>query len=169
MADVFNEQLVKRQATVRDKFFKSIIIFNWILLFTILTFLLNFIGIVISLGIGYGAYILLSRLNKEYEYVFTNGELDIDVIYNKSTRKRVFNGYVKDFEIMAHVEDKSHINTFSAADERNDYSTGIVSDNSYIFLAKYNNKRTAIIIEPNEAMLGAISKVLTRRGFHPKR
>jgi len=169
MADVFNEQLVKRQATVRDKFFKSIIIFNWILLFTILTFLLNFIGFVISLGIGYGAYILLSRLNKEYEYVFTNGELDIDVIYNKSTRKRVFNGYVKDFEIMAHVEDKSPINTFSAADERNDYSTGTVSDNSYIFLAKYNNKRTAIIIEPNEAMLGAISKVLTRRGFHPKR
>ena len=170
MTDVFKEQMVKRQTTSKDRLMKVLIIFGVFALFIVLSLLIRIpvIVLLITAAAGYGAYILLNRLNREYEYSFTNGELDIDVIYNKSSRKRVFSGYVKDFEIMAHVEDPSHFNSFNSASERLDYSTGVVTDRSYIFLANYKSQRVAIIIEPNDTMLDAISKVLTRRKFYPK-
>jgi len=171
MADVFNEQLVKKQATIKDTLLKSLMIGGVVALAVVVFSIpaLAMFGMVIVVAAGFAAWVFIGRLKKEYEYIFTNGELDIDVIYNKSSRKRVFNGMVRDFEIMAHVDDPSHTNTFASANERLDYSTGVVSENSYIFLTNHNSKRVAIIIEPNEAMKGAISKVLTRRKFYPKK
>jgi membrane-bound ClpP family serine protease len=161
--------MVKKAATAKDKLLKVLIIVGVVLIFFISNMAIPMFGMFISLAVGFGAYIILGRLKKEFEYSFTNGELDIDVIYNKSSRKRLFNGNVKDFEIMAHVEDKSHENTFSTANERLDFSTGTVSDNSYVFLTNYKGKRTAVVIEPNDEMLASISKILTRRRFHPKK
>ena len=170
MADVFNEQLIKRQPNSKDRLIRIAIIAG-VVVVAFITFsipALAMFGMIIVVIAAFLAYIFMGRLKREYEYIFTNGELDIDVIYNKSSRKRVFTGMVRDFEIMAHVEDPSHTNTFSAAEDRLDFSTGIVSESSYYFLTNYKGKRVAITIEPNEVMREAIAKVLTRRKFHPK-
>ena len=169
MADVFKEQLIKRNPTAKDKSAKFGIIAGVVLIFLIVMALIPGFGLLIVAVAGFGAYILIGRFNKEYEYIYTNGELDIDVIYNKSSRKRVFTGNVKDFEIMAHVDDPSHKNSFASANERLDYSSGTPSERSYIFLTNYKSKRVAIIVEPNDEMLEVIAKALTRRKFHPKK
>lgn len=56
-----------------------------------------FIFAVISIAVAF----LMSRLRdkqyKEYEYIFTNGNLQIDVIYNQKKRKTVFDCDVKNF------------------------------------------------------------------------
>ena len=169
MQDIFKEQLVKKNPTVKDRLMQAALIFAVMVVFFIsMTFIPGF-GIVITLIAGFAAYILIGRLKKEYEYIFTNGELDIDVIYNKSSRKRVFSGFVKDFELMAHIDDESHKRSFGTASQTLDYSSSTPSERSYIFLTQKNNIKTAVIIEPNDEMLGAISKVLTRRKFHPKK
>lgn len=169
MADVFKEQLIKRNPTPKDKLTKFGLIAVVVLIFLITMILLPGFGLIITAAAGFGAYILIGRLNKEYEYIYTNGELDIDVIYNKSSRKRAFTGNVKDFELMAHIDDTSNKNSFAAANERLDYSSGIPSERSYIFLTNYNSKRVAIIIEPNDELLEIIAKALTRRKFYPKK
>jgi hypothetical protein len=110
----------------------------------------------------------MTFFNIEYEYIFTNGDLDIDVIYNKNRRKRLFSGLVKDFEIMAHVEDKAHVGDFTNLSETKDYSSGIVGKDTYAFLTTYKSKRMKIIIEPNEMMVKAFSTVLTPRKFFKK-
>ena len=46
-------------------------------------------GLLFSCGVLYGAYWLSSKLNVEYEYIITNGSMDIDKIVNKSSRKRI--------------------------------------------------------------------------------
>jgi len=168
MKDVFYEQLVKRQPTAKDRLIRVAVILGIILIFILGTLFLQVIGWALTVAAGFGAYILFGRLKKEYEYIFTNGELDIDVIYNKSSRKRVFSGHVRDFEMMAHTADLRHENTFKSAEDRQDYSTGIISDRSYTFLTRYNNKRSAITIEPNDAMFEVIVSRIPHSKFYPK-
>jgi len=168
MKDVFYEQLVKRQPTGKDRLIRVAAILGVVLVFVLGTLFLQVIGWALTVAAGFGVYILFGRLKKEYEYSFTNGELDIDVIYNKSSRKRVFSGHVRDFEMMAHAADLRHENTFNTADERQDYSTGVISDRSYTFLTRNNNKRRAITIEPNDSMFEVIVSRIPHSKFYPK-
>ena len=169
MVDIFKEQLVKRKPTAKDRLIKVAVIFGIIVVLFVSMSLVPAFGMVITVAVGFGAYIFLGRLKREYEYSFTNGELDIDVIYNRSSRKRIFTGNVRNFELMAHVDDPSHQNSFASATEVKDYSTGTTSDRSYAFLANYNGKRQKIIIEPNNELLEAMAKSLTRSKFYPKK
>ena len=169
MTDIFKEQLVKRKATPKDKILKFLLVMGATLIFFIAMIFLGSFGVIIGAIGGFAAYVINGRLNKEFEYSFTNGELDIDVIYNRSSRKRVFSGEVKNFELMAHVNDTSQAHTFNTAQVTKDYSTGIVSDRSYAFVTNHLSKPTKIIIEPNDEMLAVISKALGRRRFFEKK
>jgi len=169
MTDIFKEQLVKRKSTAKDQVIKFLLIMAATIVFFIAMIFLASFGVIIGAIAGFAAYMVIGRLNKEFEYSFTNGELDIDVIYNRSSRKRMFSGEVKNFELMAHVNDTSHQHTFSTAQVTKDYSTGVVSDRSYAFFTNYLGKPTKIIIEPNDEMLAVISKALGRRRFFEKK
>ena len=166
--DVFKEQIVKREPSLKNNLIKGGVIFLIVLIFFVIFPYTGQFTTIIVAALGFGAYYLFSLLNVEYEYIFTNGELDIDCIYSKSRRKRQFSGVVRDFEIMAHVEDNNHINDFSSATETKDYSSGKVKDNTYAFLAAYKGKRLKIIFEPDEVMVQAFSTVITPRKFFKK-
>jgi hypothetical protein len=163
MGDVFKEQIVQRKPTLRDKALRIGLIILTALIFFIAMVMLQTIGMMIGFAACFGAWFAMSFLSVEYEYVFTNGDLDIDIIYNRARRKRLFSGHVNNFEIMCHIDDKIHIGEFSGAQETRDYTSGVVGDYTYAFLTTHNSKRVKFIIEPNEKMLKAISTVLTRR------
>ena len=168
MNGIFKEQIVKRKPSAKDSFIRVGLILA-VFLVTLIAFgLIPGFAPFIVLVAGFGAWFGMSFLKVEYEYAFTDGELDIDAIYNRSRRKRVFSARVNDFDIMAHVEDKVRMGEFQSAQETRDYSSGVVSDDTYAFLVNYKGKRTKIIIEPNEVMLKAIATVLTRRRLHIK-
>jgi len=165
MGDVFKEQIVKRRTTFKDTAIRISLVLSVILIFvaTVLVLFLQGIGIIITAAATFGAMYLMSFLSVEYEYVYTNGELDIDAIYNKSRRKRLFSAVVKDFEIMAHIDDKNHEHTLTTAQEVKDFSSGLPGPDTYVFLTIINGKKTKVIIEPNEKMLKAISGGISRR------
>ena len=170
MGDVFKEQIVKKESTAKDFMMKVAIVIAAALIFLLalmIPILSGFAMIILAVEI-FGVYILFSRLNIEYEYVFTNGELDIDVIYSKSRRKRLYSGRVADFELMAHVEDKAHAGAFSGASGTKDYSSGRTKPNTYAALATVKGVKTKILLEPNESMLKAFSTVLTPRKLFKK-
>jgi len=168
MGDIFKEQIVKRKPSPKDTF-KRIGLILAVIVVAILAFsIIPPIAPFLIVAAGFGAWYLMSYFRVEYEYAFTDGEFDIDAIYNRSRRKRLFSARVNDFEIMAHVNDKMRINEFQSAVEVLDYSSGVVGDDSYAFLINYKGKRTKIIIEPNAVMLKALATVLTRRRLHLK-
>jgi hypothetical protein len=169
MGDVFKEQIVKRKSTMKHTLIKAALVFAVFLIFFAANLLLPGIGLYIAFAAGYGAYVLMSRLNVEFEYSFTNGELDIDIIYSKTRRKRVFSSHVNEFEVMAHTEDKTHMGDFPQTAELKDYSSGDPAIGKYAFLLNLNGKTTKVLWEPNEMMLKAISTVLTPRKLFIKR
>ncbi|MDR1540751.1 MAG: DUF6106 family protein [Clostridiales bacterium] len=170
MGDIYNEQIVKKQASMKSTLTRVGIILSVVVIFFVCLSIpvIQTFAIIIAAAAAFGAYYLISMLNIEYEYIFTNGELDIDAIYSKSRRKRVFTGTVKDFDIVAHVSDAAHTRDFGGATETKDYSSGVVGNNTYAFLASYKGKRLKIIFEPNEKMIKAFSSVLTPRKFFKK-
>ena len=89
--DTFFEQIISVKKTGKAV---AALIGIWLAAFIICFFLFftGFFGVLTFLliaGVIYGAFKLSCLLNIEYEYIVTNGTMDIDKITNKSSRKRV--------------------------------------------------------------------------------
>lgn len=173
MSDFFKEQLVKKEADFKSLLIKSGIIAGAILIILIL-YMFSSITIInlflpfLIMAVAIGAYYLFTMQNIEYEYIYTNGDLDIDCIINKSRRKRVFSANINSIEVMAHIEDKGYESEFRNLEKTLDFSSSKITSNTYIAKLSYNNKMIKLIIEPNESIQEAMLLVLTPRRFHKK-
>ena len=169
MKDVFKEQLVKRRPNIKISMAKAGLVAAAIFLMT-LALLFQAISMffpIIWAVIIFATYILFRRFNVEYEYVLTNNELDIDIIYGKSRRKRIFSAYVRDFEALRPVDSTEMQHSFTAASAKADYSGGPGGNlQQYEFLVPYKGKKMCIIFEPNEDLLSSIIPHL-KRGTYP--
>jgi len=164
MNDVFNEQLVARKPNQKDLLKKvGIVGVGIILIFVALTidFLMAFIVPVIVIVVV-GVVFFMRRYNIEYEYVFTNGDLDIDRITNKSRRKQVLSISVKSFETMVPAMSKNYDNEISRFTKVFDFGSGTITDQTYIVIFEQDKERVKMIFEPNDQMFKAIRAYIPR-------
>ncbi|MCD7778880.1 MAG: DUF6106 family protein [Clostridiales bacterium] len=157
MENVIIEQLVKYSPTKEDRkrryiylIITAIFVFIWLNLPNVIAVIFMEVLTVVC-----AALLMNFFLNKEYEYTFVDGEIDIDVIYNRSRRRRVFTGSVQEFEIIAHFTDRANLDFYKNY-KLKDFSGGTVSDNTYVFVASYKGKKSRIVIEPNDKLLEAM-------------
>ena len=157
--DVFNEQIVKIKNGAKNISLKILL---WLaaLLLVFLTFLfidyLNTIAIIIIGGLFYGAYKLSSRLNVEYEYILTNGELDVDKIVAQSTRRRMVTIKCSDIEKVGKYSAglKTHGKFLMCCNP---------SENAFYVLARdTKNEAVCLVMEPNDKMKNGIKGYLPR-------
>ena len=94
MNDFYTEQLVKKQTDMKDILIKAILVSATIVSFLII--LMYPIGLILPILMIVLDVFMFRRLNVEYEYLFLNGEVDIDKIMNKAKRKKMFNDNVAD-------------------------------------------------------------------------
>lgn len=182
MKDFFTEQLVKREISKKDNMIRAVFfgVYTALIIYIIFTFIVRagndgnisffIIGLLIATLIAFIGYRQLTGFNIEFEYSYTNGTLDIDIIRNRSRRKNIFTGSVADFEIMAHINDRDHLSSYKELPSV-DYSSGNsnVSDNTYVFVTVYNGNKKRFIIEPKPEMLKAMLTDLTPRRLHIKK
>ena len=108
-------------------------------------------------GAGWGMIVLLRRLDLEFEYTLTNGEMDVDKIMGRRSRKRLFTVDCRSFDILAPYKEEYR----NEIESRSITSRIDVSSHSQApgrWFAVYNAKdgvRTLLIFEPNEKMLNA--------------
>lgn len=137
----------------------------WFLAFLIiaLLFLTGILGSLFPIalfGIGYGVYKLTVRFNVEYEYIITNGILDVDKIINKSSRKRY---------LSLNLSTTSRIEKFNPAQLLNVNKKNITiacntSDpNAYLLVIdKEVGGADYLVMAPNEKLQGAIVKCVPK-------
>jgi hypothetical protein len=163
VGDIFKEQLVSKKRTAKDGMITALVILAAILLVAASFLFIPQAFVLVVIIVAYGAYWLVQRQNIEYEYSFTNGDLDIDKIINKSKRKRLISVSVKDFEAMAHVEDKDHSHELSGFEKTLDFSSGEIKSNTYAAVFMHNNQKVKMIFEPNEEILKGIFHLIPRK------
>jgi len=163
MNSIYKEQIVKRQNNSVDKLKKVGVVIIGIILTAVGTMFFQQFGVFIALGIVYGIYYMFQRFDVEYEYVFTNGDLDIDKIFAKAKRKKGLAINVKQFEIMAAVKDKQYERQVERADKVLDFSKGQVLDSTYVAIFSKDGKRTKLIFDPNEVLLESIKQYIPNK------
>ena len=100
MSDLYTEVLVKKQQTGKDKAIKGVLIF-FTVLFAAAGIMMNPLILLLALVLGIVDYIFIPKLSVEFEYLYVNGELDIDRIYSQSRRKRAASYELSNMEILA--------------------------------------------------------------------
>ena len=106
--DIFVEQIVKKEANGKTTALKILIGLAAAVICVISVFLmlLGFaIALFIAIGAVYGAYWLMTGLDVEYEYIVTNGEIDVDKIIAQRKRKRLLTVKASVFERFGKLSD----------------------------------------------------------------
>ncbi|KRQ87974.1 hypothetical protein ABG79_00139 [Caloramator mitchellensis] len=161
--DKFYEQLLTTSKNSSYKTLHFIMIFSIIfatfyLFLTILTFSgLYLVSAVLVAILSYVFKVLRDKQYKEFEYIFTNGNLQIDVIYNKSKRKTLFDEEVKNFEAFNKLSELKISNNV----ERIKCIPFDYKGETYAVLTL--GGRRAILIAPDDEMLKLINMYNIRR------
>ncbi|HEX2946342.1 MAG TPA: DUF6106 family protein [Clostridia bacterium] len=167
--DTFLEKLVTKKKNLSDNLITfGILMAGTILILAALSIqLLNQLGVslIVAAGIAYLAYRLISSRNVEYEYIVTNGDLDIDKIISRRKRKRIFSASCKEFEILAKVSSNSFSQSVQSIKNRIDASGSINSPDAYFATLNYKGEKTLVIFEPDSRMLNNFKVYIPRKIF----
>lgn len=163
--EIFKEQLVTKLPDKHDQIRKVLIILASISL-AILIFVLLMgtafaaIGLVLAGLALYGGYYLLTAQMIEYEYILTNGEIDIDKIVARRSRKRLATiklNTAKEFgevDVNLKVSDNETLVKADANDpEQKDY---------YVRVNHKSLGETVLVFTPSEEMLELVKESLPR-------
>ncbi len=157
--DTYSEQLVKKTPTSSDGIKKISIIAVGVILTAVLLFLTIAFNAFILLAVAavvYGIYWLMSGTKIEYEYIVTNGCVDIDKIISQRKRVNLVSVDVKDFAEFGQYEEQPFDGTVISA----------VGGDCPLMYADFSHSQLGqarLIFAPNEKTLGSIKPYLRIR------
>ncbi len=162
--DTFYEQIVSMKKTGKDyaiiagSFLLALLIcyINFLFIFIILPPL----GIVVMFGVIWALYKVFMITFVEYEYIFTNGDLDIDKITAKSSRKRMITikcGKVEKFaKYTAEVTPPASVKkVFTFCDKNDDRAR-------YIIVPTKKHGTVMVIFAPDDRICEVVEKSIPR-------
>ncbi len=161
--DTFFEQLIKIKLNGKAKALITLIVAaDVIIVLALLFFAFIFAPAIVLLVVAaaiYGGYKLISLLTIEYEYIYTNGDLDVDKIVAQNSRKRMVS--IKCSEIEKYGEYKGQPAPGSVKNTLvfcNPDSEGQV----YIIAKDRNLGQVMMVLAPEERIRTEIEKAIPR-------
>ncbi len=163
MEQIYFDEIHKRRENGKTVFFKTLIVLGCIVLCPILFVLGDMFGTILVAGAIYGAYYLFQRMNREYEYIYTGGEVDIDVIYGKSKRQRMITLKPRQVEFMGKASQYyEQYSKKSDIQKTLDFSDG-VKENQYLAIVNSNNLKKLVLFSPSERLVEQMKPYLRER------
>ena len=166
--DIFFEQLVVKKKTALDFLKKLGIALAAIILFVLLVVIIpkllpafGYFGVMLGVAGVFGAYYLISYMYTEYEYIITNGELDIDKIVGRRKRKRIITVNTKDFTQFGIYDKNEHIS--QSYDLILYVCHNQKSDGNYYAVTEHRTfGKCLIVMSLNENMVDAFKKTVKK-------
>ena len=156
MSDLYYELLVKKESTAKD----AVIRYGLIVLTAVMVLgglLISPILLIAAIALGVACYFVIPKTDLEFEYLFVNGELDVDMVMSKSKRKKANSISMEQTDIVAPL--KSHRMDYYNGNQKMktlDYSSGNPEHKHYAMITRLNNESCRVIIEPDDRMIQAI-------------
>ena len=151
MSDLYSEVLVKKERTWKDKLVKGGLI-ALVVIFAVVGIVIPILFFV-AIALGIAAYFIIPGTDLEFEYLFVNGELDIDKIMSKSKRKRVKSLNLSECDIMAPLT--SHRMDYYNGNQKLkvlDFSSGNPEHKRFAIIARDGADTCKVIFEPDETL-----------------
>lgn len=162
MSDLYIELLVKKKKTSADTLMKALLIGGTVLL-VLAGLFVHPIILIGAIAMGVLDYFKLPALDLEYEYLYVNGELDIDKIMSKQKRKRVGTYDMKNVELVAPK------NSHELDSHRNrkdikilDYSSMDENAKTFAMVVKAEKGMQLVYFDPSPEILRDMQRIAPR-------
>lgn len=160
MSDFYAEYLVQKTPTGADKAITALIVVGMIVLSIVLFLFFGLLSVVPVGFLLYGGFYLLTGLSTEYEYIITNGSLDVDKVSGQRSRKRLISTDIATFTSFGKLSD--------APEAPADCTTVLASDNNggedyYADLKHSSAGNVRLIFSPNEKIVDGVEMYLPRQ------
>lgn len=150
--DNFYEQLETSKEPANYKILK-----NAFIVFAVLAVLTLGMGLIVvaifSLLVSGLAFFFKRKAYVEYEYVFTNGSVDIDAIYEMTRRKKMLTFDAKDVELLAE-DNSNYVKDFSNAPDKTMKCYPTTSDKKvFVAMITGGTERLQLRFTPNKEFI----------------
>ena len=170
MMDHFHEEVViKRNRVMNDILYmlsNVVMVISAILAFMFVgTLVSNFslytlLFVLINGAIALLLFLYRDRLRTEYEYTFTNGDLDFAKVFNNQKRKTLGTMKVKNVDAFGPVDSEGFRKIINMSDlKRRNWFLNREA-NLYYFYYQKENAKNIIVLEPSEELVDMIKKYL---------
>lgn len=157
--DNFVEQLVQKQKGGRDWAISAAAVIVTVVASVLCFLYLMSAFLIVMVGLIYASYWIISSLGREYEYCVTNGDIDIDLIVAKRSRKRIVSvrgSKIESLEPFSGTVPGGFDRTVMAVS-----SPAAKGCWRFTYRSKKNG-HTQVIFEPNDAVLNELVSGLSR-------
>ncbi len=160
--DIFVEQIIRRRKSLLDILIVMGLALASCLLVLLAILYLPSMAFIILAAVVYISYLLIGSRNLEFEYSVTNGDLTVDKIMSRRTRKRVISLDCKNVEAMGKYNPAAH------ASKRYDkkFFTGVFADGRegwYVSLHHPKHGSVLLVFDPDERTLEAMRPFLPHK------
>jgi len=169
LADTYIERIVKRKPDSRQRMARLGIVAGGFVLVVAASIIGGMIGIPLfpiffALTAFFGFRFFLQQ-SWEFEYAVTNGEIDIDRIMGRSTRKRILTVDCRNFDVFLPLipENASEYQSKTIKTTVDAASSSDAEGRWFAIFQGKDGQRTLLIFEPDERMLNVINAALPRR------
>lgn len=156
MNDVYTEQLIKKKKSTSQWLLEGILLA--VTFFSIYGILHFPIFIFLTAILIAGNVFLYLEFDAEYEYLFVNGELDIDKIMHKSRRRRICTIKLEEIELLAPYG-AGELRQYQRA-RKSDYSSGIPGSYTYVLVVRSGGALRKLIFEPNQTIIDGYARMI---------
>ncbi|MCL2866220.1 MAG: hypothetical protein FWF47_00490 [Clostridia bacterium] len=170
--DHFTEEIVvKKQKTFTEMMYylsmAFIVLFGLIAMISFNSIFAQFdvftlVILLLSAGMAVLLFLRRDRLRIEYEYTFTNGDMDFASVFNNKKRKSLGTMKVRNVEAFGPVNGSAFNRYVSMRDIKTSNWFLNRGANLFFFYFSKDGKKRLIIIEPTDVMVDYIKKYLPR-------
>lgn len=163
MEQIYFDEIHKRGVDGKSIFLKSLIVGACVFLCPTVFILGGSFGLLLAAAVIYGAYYLFQRLNREYEYIYTGGEVDIDVIYGKAKRQRLITLKPRQIEFMG--KSGQYFEKYrnqSGIQKVLDFSDG-QKEGQYMVIVNSNQLKKLVLFSPSDRLVEQMKPYLRER------
>lgn len=163
--DIFVEEMVVRRKTTLNLLLSVGIVLLALALVIAVWLFVPFIGSALMVIVLFAAYLGIKFQYVEYEYSFTNGELDIDKIMAKRKRKRVVEIDHKSIKVMAPYtqEYESETKDYKVTEVVDASSSKNAAGRWFFLYEKGDGSCAFVVMQPSKRLREAMGKYLRSR------
>lgn len=164
MNEAYVELLVKRKSPVGPNIARAILGVLTVLCLVVGLGLSPFIFL-FSIVFGIGTYVANLSADIEYEYLYVDRELDVDIIRSKSRRKRIASFELNRMELFAPLGSDRLKEYDNRELSVRDFSSKLEDSNPYVMIYMGEKKLQKVIIECNDELYKCFYSVAPRKVF----
>ena len=160
--DVFVEQLVKHKLRPKNILIKVLAIVVAVIITLTIWLIVPTYSYIIFTAAVLLAYVVFRSQDYEFEYIFTNGDLDVDRIVSQRRRKRVMSTDCRSINVMAPYTPENEYLTKKYDIVRTvDYSSSPKAEGRWFFIfTGGSGAQVMVIFEPGKRLLEAMKHEL---------